>query len=113
MNDLDRLRSAACQRTSNGLRRPARRRIAYTLTSNPFTVTPVSCHVLCRMSSLLHSVGFSPQVPVHWAFERHGDATAARRSATWAKVGGWLRCAADGVTRTLGTASVGDGIFSL
>jgi hypothetical protein len=42
MNDLDRLRPAACQRTSNGRRRPARRRIAYTLTSNLFTVAPLA-----------------------------------------------------------------------
>jgi hypothetical protein len=37
MKDFDRLRPAARQRTSNGLRRPVRRRIAYTLTSNLFT----------------------------------------------------------------------------
>jgi hypothetical protein len=36
MNDFDLLRPAARLRTSNGLRRPARRRIAYTLTSNLF-----------------------------------------------------------------------------
>jgi hypothetical protein len=42
MNDFDLLRPAACQRTSNGRRRPARRRIAYTLTSNLFTLAPVS-----------------------------------------------------------------------
>jgi hypothetical protein len=41
MNDFDRARPAACQRTSNGRRRPARRRIAYTLTSNLFTDAPV------------------------------------------------------------------------
>jgi hypothetical protein len=40
MNDLDRLLPAARQRTSNGRRRSARRRIAYTLTSNLFTVAP-------------------------------------------------------------------------
>jgi len=40
MNDFDLLRPAARQRTSNGWRRPARRRIAYTLTSNLFTVAP-------------------------------------------------------------------------
>ncbi len=40
MNDFDLLRPAARQRTSNGRRRPARRRIAYTLTSNLFTVAP-------------------------------------------------------------------------
>jgi len=40
MNDFDLLRPAACQRTWNGARRPARRRIAYTLTSNLFTVAP-------------------------------------------------------------------------
>jgi hypothetical protein len=40
MNDFDRLRPAACQQTSNSRRRPARRRIAYTLTSNLFTVAP-------------------------------------------------------------------------
>src|SRR5271169_4070205 len=42
MNDFDLLRPAACQRTSNGRRRPGRRRIAYTLTSNLFTFAPVS-----------------------------------------------------------------------
>ena len=41
MNDFDLLRPAARQRTSNGRRRPGRRRIAYTLTSNLFTVAPV------------------------------------------------------------------------
>ena len=40
MNDFDRPRPAACQRTSNGRRRPARRLIAYTLTSNLFTLAP-------------------------------------------------------------------------
>ncbi len=40
MNDFDRLRPAARQRTSNARRRPARRRIAYTLTSNLFTDAP-------------------------------------------------------------------------
>ena len=34
-NDLDRVRAAARQRTSNGRRRSLRRRIAYTLTSKP------------------------------------------------------------------------------
>jgi hypothetical protein len=42
MNDFDLLGAAARQRTSNGRRRPARRLIAYTLTSNLFTVPPVS-----------------------------------------------------------------------
>jgi len=45
MNDFDRLRPAACQRTSNGRRRPGRRRIAYTLTSNLFTRAAAA---LCR-----------------------------------------------------------------
>ena len=43
------------------------------------------------VSFLLHRLGFSPQVPVHRAFERDEDAVAAWRSATWAKVRGSRR----------------------
>jgi hypothetical protein len=61
MNDFDRLRPAACQRTSNGPRRPARRRIAYTLTSNLLTdcplaygrLIPLDHHTRIRRSSAL------------------------------------------------------------
>jgi len=40
------------------------------------------------VSFLLHRLGFSPQVPVHRAFERDEDAIAGWRTATWAKVRG-------------------------
>src|ERR1039457_1231430 len=43
MKDFDLARPAACQRTSNGRRRPRLRRIAYTLTSNLFIRTPPYC----------------------------------------------------------------------
>jgi putative transposase len=45
-------------------------------------------YTLRGVSFLLHRLGFSPQVPVHRAFERDEDAIAAWRSATWAKVRG-------------------------
>jgi putative transposase len=45
-------------------------------------------YTLRGVSYLLHRLGFSPQVPAHRAFERDGDAIAAWRSATWAKVRG-------------------------
>jgi transposase len=47
----------------------------------------VSC-TLRGISFLLHRLGFSPQVPVHRAFERDEDAVAEWRTATWAKVRG-------------------------
>jgi transposase len=45
-------------------------------------------YTLRGVSFLLHRLGFSPQVPVHRAFERDEDAVARWRSATWAKVRG-------------------------
>ena len=48
-------------------------------------------YTLRGVSFLLHRLGFSPQVPVHRAFERDEDAVAAWRSATWAKVRGSRR----------------------
>jgi transposase len=48
-------------------------------------------YTLRGVSYLLHRLGFSPQVPVHRAFERDEDAIAAWRSATWAKVRGSRR----------------------
>ena len=48
-------------------------------------------YTLRGVSYLLHRLGFSPQVPVHRAFERDEDAVAAWRSATWAKVRGSRR----------------------
>ena len=48
-------------------------------------------YTLRGVSFLLHRLGFSPQVPVHRAFERDQDAVAAWRSATWAKVRGKRR----------------------
>jgi transposase len=45
-------------------------------------------YTLRGVSFLLHRLGFSPQVPVHRAFERDEDAIAEWRSATWAKVRG-------------------------
>ncbi len=54
------------------------------LTERLFSVS----YTLRGVSFLLHRLGFSPQVPVHRAFERDEDAVAAWRSATWAKVRG-------------------------
>jgi hypothetical protein len=51
MNDFDLLQPAAHQRASNGRRRPARRRMAYTLTSNQFTVAPCLAGGLSRVDS--------------------------------------------------------------
>jgi transposase len=48
-------------------------------------------YTLRGVSFLLHRLGFSPQVPVHRAFERDEDAVAEWRSATWAKVRGKRR----------------------
>jgi putative transposase len=48
-------------------------------------------YTLRGVSFLLHRLGFSPQVPVHRAFERDQDAVAEWRSATWAKVRGKRR----------------------
>jgi len=45
-------------------------------------------YTLRGVSYLLHRLGFSPQVPVHRAFERNEDAIAEWRTATWAKVRG-------------------------
>jgi transposase len=45
-------------------------------------------YTLRGVSYLLHRLGFSPQVPVHRAFERNEDAVAEWRTATWAKVRG-------------------------
>jgi transposase len=50
----------------------------------------VSC-TLRGVSYLLHRLGFTPQVPAHRAFERHEDAIAEWRTATWAKVRGSRR----------------------
>ena len=49
----------------------------------PCTLRGVSC--------LLHRLGFTPQVPVHRAFERNEDAVEQWRTATWAKVRGSRR----------------------
>jgi len=43
MKDFDLARPTALQRTSNGRRRPRRRRIAYTMTSNLFISAPPYC----------------------------------------------------------------------
>src|ERR1700722_20291316 len=51
MNDFDLLRPAARQRTSNGLRRPRRHRVACTLTSNLFKVAP--CHMSPAPTAIL------------------------------------------------------------
>jgi hypothetical protein len=59
MNDFDLLRPAARQRTSNGLRRPTRRRIAYTLTSNLFTVAPCLTGGPSHAGSTHHGAGFT------------------------------------------------------
>ena len=48
-------------------------------------------YTLRGVSYLLHRLGFSPQVPVHRAFERNEDAVAEWRTATWAKVRGKRR----------------------
>jgi transposase len=48
-------------------------------------------YTLRGVSFLLHRLGFSPQVPVHRAFERDEDAVAEWRSATWAKARGKRR----------------------
>jgi transposase len=48
-------------------------------------------YTLRGVSYLLHRLGFSPQVPVHRAFERNEDAVAEWRTATWAKVRGSRR----------------------
>lgn len=45
-------------------------------------------YTLRGVSYLLHRLGYSPQVPVHRAFERDEDAIAEWRTATWAKVRG-------------------------
>ena len=45
-------------------------------------------YTLRGASSLLHRMGFSPQVPARRAAERDEDAVAAWRSVTWAKVRG-------------------------
>src|SRR5258708_3988366 len=75
MKDFDLARPAACQRTSNGRRRPCRRRIAYTLTSNPFTATPpIAMRILCGPAQPLRSAS--------------ADGTAAEpysRFAVWGK----------------------------
>ena len=73
MNDFDRLRPAACQRTANGRRRLARRRIAYTLTSNLFTDAPslagarsrADRHTWIRRSSVLIAIIAHPAYPTH------------------------------------------------
>jgi hypothetical protein len=89
MNDLDLLRPAARQRTSNGLRRPGRRRIAYTLTSNPFTVAPVS--QVARPTSILTRTAGTTQL------SRGSTRTTASDRTTQA-VGGPL-AGAVGLTR--------------
>ncbi len=43
---------------------------------------------LLRTISLLHRIGFTPQVPKHRAAERDEGAIAAWRAVTWAKVRG-------------------------
>jgi len=48
-------------------------------------------YTLRRVSYLLHRLGFSPQGPLHPAFERSEDAVAEWRTATWAKVRGSRR----------------------
>jgi putative transposase len=45
-------------------------------------------YTLRGVSYLLHRLGYSPQIPVHRAFERDEDAIAEWRTATWAKVRG-------------------------
>ena len=45
-------------------------------------------YTLRGTSYLLHRLGYTPQVPVHRAAERHEDAIAAWRAVTWAKVRG-------------------------
>ncbi len=45
-------------------------------------------YTLRGVSYLLHRLGYSPQVPVHRAFERDEDAVAEWRAATWARVRG-------------------------
>jgi transposase len=45
-------------------------------------------YTLRGVSYLLHRLGYTPQVPVHRAFERNEDAVAEWRTATWAKVRG-------------------------
>lgn len=45
-------------------------------------------YTLRGASYLLHRLGYSPQVPVHRAFERDEDAVAEWRTVTWAKVRG-------------------------
>src|SRR5512146_273584 len=74
MNDFDRLRPAARQRTSNGLRRPARRRIAWTLTSNPFTVAP------CRVRLVLRRFSHSKQAPPSSSCRAASSGKSAERS---------------------------------
>ena len=72
MNDFDLLRPAADQRTSNGRRRPARRLIAYTLTSNLFTDAPCPAdarsradhHTWIRRSSALMPIIAHPASPM-------------------------------------------------
>jgi transposase len=45
-------------------------------------------YTLRGVSYLLHRLGYTPQVPVHRAFERDEDAVAEWRTGTWAKVRG-------------------------
>ena len=45
-------------------------------------------YTLRGTSYLLHRLGYTPQVPVHRAAERHEAKIAAWRSQTWAKVRG-------------------------
>jgi transposase len=40
-------------------------------------------YTLRGVSYLLHRMGFSPQVPAHWAVERDEDAIATWRQETW------------------------------
>jgi hypothetical protein len=83
MNDFDRLRAAACQRTSNGRRRLARRLIAYTLTSNLFTDAPslmgawsrADHHTWIRRSSALIAMTAHPYSPTSLTEERLGRPT--------------------------------------
>ena len=45
-------------------------------------------YTLRGVSSLLHRIGWTPQVPARRAIERNDDAIAAWRATTWAKVRG-------------------------
>jgi putative transposase len=45
-------------------------------------------YTLRGISYLLRRIGYTPQVPVHWAAERDEAKIAAWRARTWAKVRG-------------------------